>query len=127
MEIVLCKVVVFQPEAGRPGAHVRHCGPGRLLHHVPQLTGEKKLSAARDGASLNEKHIPARGSPGETRGHAGLILLLDDLASDTWRPQIARNLGLRYRHPPFTALSDRTRDLAGDGADFSLQAANAGL
>jgi len=75
VDVHLAVEVAGDAELLGPGAHERHRGVGRLLHHVAQLAGEPQRPLARMSVTSMGRISPHL-RPGEPGGEADLVALL---------------------------------------------------
>ena len=61
---------------------------GRLLHHIAQVAGQRKLSSlAVAQAGLHEEYLTAHGRPGQASHHAGIVVALVLVAAELLHAQ----------------------------------------
>ena len=128
--------IVFVEELGRD-AQLRGLGADkadgrarRLLHHIPELTGEDQIVVPRrQQAGFDEEHVAAGFGPRHARRHARPRDPERDFLVEARRPEIIGHVrGLDAHLFAASIPGDYPRrDLSGDGADLPLQAPNAGF
>src|SRR5437868_9613545 len=70
MEVSLDAVLV------RAGPHIAHRSLRRFLHHFPELSGERELSAAGHQSGFSRKNLAANFCPGKTRNKSDFVRLI---------------------------------------------------
>ena len=101
---------------------------GRLLHHVPQVSGERELSLSPAQAGFDEEDLAPYGRPCQSRHHSGVFVALILVARVLGGPEVLRDvLGLQLMGFRKVSAGDFERDFPHHLADFLLQFAHAAL
>ena len=129
--------VAVQPQRRGARAHVADRRLRRLLHDVAELAGEHQLALARDDRDLGRQQIAAVHGDGQAVDQPDLVLPL--LAARSGTGAGPGSVAAACGDPPAVAAAvaerahgrllgdDVARDLAADGRDLALEAADARL
>jgi len=79
VNVVLVKDRGVDPDIGSARLQVGQRRRRRLLHHIPELTGELELPLARRESSLDEDDLASSRRPHQTGGHAWTVDSLADV------------------------------------------------
>ena len=108
-------------------AHQAHCDLGRFLHHIAELAGDLRFSAALILHGLDKKNVAAPLRPGKPCDDTRLLLLQDALMADRLAVEILRKLFRAHGQVLFLAFYQLHRRIAAQRIHPLFQAADAGF
>ena len=88
VQVGLLIEVGLDAELLRPMAHDRQRGGDRLVHHVAELAGRRRLALAWQRDRFDRQQVAADFRPGEAGHLADLVLLLGDAVREAAHAEI---------------------------------------
>ena len=110
-----------QTELLRMGPQETLSGSRRLLHHAPELPGQRETAAPGKRGGFDIEHIATRFGPGEPGGHTGGHVASRLLEVKALRSEHLGKVVGRDRHRLRLALRENDRRLSSQAPDHALK------